>query len=298
MRSPSIQSYQYRLKVGLGTISHRGPARRRSEPPGARPRSPRPGRGPSRLRAPTIPSQAERRPSPPAPGDADLPVVDPPVRRVAHAACHPDATRPPRRAPDPHVREGWVTPPRAPPAPPIRWAHPAHASPVDRRPRGGGDALLRRSRVPPSVGRTKGYLQDIRRWYIKLYAPTISAIRDASSWSSGCSVAASPRWRPTTPQGSSRPTGAGSSTTRRHRLRSPTRACPAMVGHALRLRERRGGTDDPGLARRGRRLPGRHVANPRPMPEVFRTMRREGPGVPFAYGRRARDHPSLRIRSG
>jgi hypothetical protein len=67
--------------------------------------------------------------------------------------------------------EGWVTPPRDSPMFTDPLGIIRRTSPVD------GDLVVVDMRVfvgpesPPSVGDSaKGYLQDIRRWYIKLYA--------------------------------------------------------------------------------------------------------------------------------
>jgi hypothetical protein len=84
------------------------------------------------------------------------------------------AVRPPTRgAPSPSCVGGWVTPGRGStmftdPLGIIRRTAPVHGDfvVVDMRMFIGPES-------PPSVGESaKGYLQDIRRWYIKLYVPS------------------------------------------------------------------------------------------------------------------------------
>ena len=126
---------------------------------------------------------------------------------------------------------------------------------------------------PPSAGDdAKGYLQDIRRWYIKLFVPSDLSyqgrfIVEQRVFGRGVAAVA-----PYDTEGFSSPDWSGFQYDSANRLRRPY---PGLPGRWSGIRY---DADDPGLSRRGHRLPQRHVANPRPLPEVFRPMRRWGPG--------------------
>ncbi len=207
-----------------------------------------------------------------APEPTDTSTMPPPESSTPTASPTPPAlpAEPPatKGPPSPTCVKGWVTPPAGTPqfTDPlgmIRRIDPTlgKLAVVDMRYFVGPES-------PPSE---QGYLQDIERWYIKLYdEQDPRATRDGSSWSRCGSVAAWWRWRPTTRRGSARRIGAASSGTRvitaRQRLRRPPRH---LARDPVRLRDGRRRAHDPGLACRGRGVLRRHLIRPR-----FRDFRR------------------------
>ncbi len=82
---------------------------------------------------------------------------------------------------------------------------------------------------PPSVGESaKGYLQIVRRWYVKLYATDELSYQgrflvEQRAFGKGVSAVA-----PYDTRGSLRPTGSASNTTPRSPLPAPIRGCRAV----------------------------------------------------------------------
>ena len=104
---------------------------------------------------------------------------------------------------------------------------------------------------PPSVGDdAKGYLQDIRRWYIKLFVPTICAIRAGSSSNSGCSVEGVAAVAPYDTEGFSSPDWSGFQyDSAKPVAQALSGAARQVVRQPLRLRPRRRRPLDPRSAR-------------------------------------------------
>ena len=202
-------------------------------------------------------------------------------RGVTDAACHPARIAEDEGAGERHraSRAGSRRRP-APRCSPTRSALIRRTAPV------AGDFEVVDMRMfvgpesPPSVGDdAKGYLQDIRRWYIKLFVPSDLSyqgrfIVEQRVFGRGVAAVA-----PYDTEGFSSPDWSGFQYDSAKRLRKPYPGLPgAMVGDPLRLRPRRRRPLDPRPARRGHRLPRRHVANPRPSAQVFRPMRRSQSG--------------------